>query len=261
LRSSVEVIRLPVAGIEVELGLPAGKEDLLLLESGQPSPDLAIALLRSLAMGVDGNAIDWSALVVTDLDVLLLRLRQRVLGDVVRSDVRCRNPACGARVDITFSVGDYIMHHRPRPTRGLLPADEAGWHRLADTDVMFRLPCAADQLAVACESDPGSALLQRCVRPADIPSRILRRVESAMQAMAPSLRSDLRGSCPECGMTVNVDFDPLQYTLRELRQQAAFIYEEVDCLARRYHWSEAEILALPAMRRARYVEVAESMGA
>ena len=40
-------------------------------------------------------------------------------------------------------------------------------------------------------------------------------------------------------------FDPLLYTLRELRDRAAFVYEDVCAIAHHFHWSEAEILALP----------------
>ncbi len=46
-------------------------------------------------------------------------------------------------------------------------------------------------------------------------------------------------------------FDARWFCLRELRQRATFIYQDVDILARRYHWSETEILALPADRGVR----------
>ena len=77
-----------------------------------------------------------------------------------------------------------------------------------------------------------------------------------MEGMAPSLASELQGACPECGAGVVAWFDPLQYTLRELGEQAAFVYEDVCAIARLTHWSEAEILTLPASRRARYAELA-----
>ena len=85
-------------------------------------------------------------------------------------------------------------------------------------------------------------------------------VEAAMEALAPSLLSELEGRCPECGASVACDFDPLQYTLRELRDQAAFVYQDVLAIAGHTHWSEAEILALPAVRRARYAELAQARG-
>ena len=77
-----------------------------------------------------------------------------------------------------------------------------------------------------------------------------------MEVLAPSLAHDLQGQCPECGAVVEVYFDPLQFSLCELRQEAAFLYEDVTLLARCYHWSEADILTLPRQRRLRYAELA-----
>jgi hypothetical protein len=188
--------------------------------------------------------------------VLLLRLRQRIVGDVVSAEALCPAPGCHAHVDITFSIGAYLEHHLPATPPGVLPAGDEGWYRLPDDAVEFRLPRAADQLAIAREPVPEEALLRICVRPAGISENARRRVEEAMEAMAPSLYSDVEGTCPECGATVDASFDPVQYTLRELRDQAASIYEEVCSIAHHCHWSEAEILELPAARRARYAELA-----
>ncbi len=77
-----------------------------------------------------------------------------------------------------------------------------------------------------------------------------------MEAMAPSLSGDLQGVCPECGASVTVHFEARWFCLRELRDRAAFLYQDVDLLARRYHWSEAEILSMPQGRRAAYAELA-----
>jgi hypothetical protein len=217
---------------------------------------VALALLSRLVHRVDGEPIEWASVAVTDVDVLLLRLRQRVLGDVIRAEVLCPAPSCRTRVDISFSIGDYVDHHRPRTPARLVSADEEGWFRFAGSDVEFRIPRAADQLAIAFDPRPEHALRLRCIRPTTISASARRRVEAAMETMAPSLFSELRGTCPECGAAVTCMFDPMQYTLHELRNQGAFVYEEVCAIARYTHWSEAEILALPTTRRARYVELA-----
>jgi hypothetical protein len=253
----VAIVRLPVAGIDVLVQLPTGAEDILLFEAGPPDFALALALLSRVVHRVDGEPIDWRTLAVTDVDVLLLRLRQRVLGDAVIADVLCPAPGCNARVDITFTIGGYVDHHRPRTAIQVRPADEQGWFRLHDGDVEFRVPRATDQVAIALEPRPEHALLIRCVRTTKLSAPARRRVEAAMEAMAPSLLSELQGTCPECGHAVTCNFDPLQYTLRELRDQAAFVYEEVCAIARYTHWSEAEILALPTARRVRYAELAQ----
>jgi hypothetical protein len=74
--------------------------------------------------------------------------------------------------------------------------------------------------------------------------------------MAPSLSQDLLARCPECGAEVTVAFNARSFCLRELRDGAAFLYEEVALLAGRFHWSEADILAMPRTRRQRYIELA-----
>lgn len=293
--------RLPVSGWTVGLRQPSGTEDLLLAEAARtPIGDVALALTLAgrLACGFEGEPIDWRKLSVTDLDAMVLRLRQALIGDRVRADVPCPAPVCGQRIDIEFSVEDFLAHHCPQSEEeagnggAVRSADEPGWFSLSDmpedsdtfaTDVAgfaegssrakesypggpepatvaFRLPTADDLLAVVGQPDGEGELTRRCLRPAQVPDRLRQRVEAAMEAMAPSLSSDLEGLCPECGTTVTVQFDARWFCLRELRDRAVFIYQDVDLLARRYHWSETEILSIPQLRRSAYAELARQFG-
>jgi hypothetical protein len=256
----MNIIRLPFCQVEVRLRPPTGADDLLLLEAPACDTELALALLSRLAEPVTEDAFAWDTLSVTDLEALLLRLRQHVFGDRLCADVICPGPECGARVDVEFSLNDYLDHHRPWKPRGIEFAGEVGWYRLRDTLVLFRPPTGADQVAVARTEQPERALIHRCVRPTDQPSRLLRRVEKALEALNPRLSRDLQGVCPECGAEVVLDFDVPQFVLGELRYHAAFIYEEVHLLASRYHWSEEAILALPRSRRRQYAEQARTEG-
>jgi len=81
-----------------------------------------------------------------------------------------------------------------------------------------------------------------------------------MESMAPSLYGELSGTCSECGADVVLEFDPLAHVLGELRGRAAYLYQDVALIAHHYHWSEAEILDLPAARRTRYAELAAEHG-
>lgn len=251
------MLRLPVADLSVELGLPTGADDVALLEAGEPTVAVAITLLAGVARGCDGEALDWRALAMTDIDALLLRLRQLVIGDKLTAEIVCRAPECGERADIVFSIADYLDHHRPRAPRRVAAVDEA-WFRLSGSDVEFRVPSVSDQLAIAGAERAEETLVRRCIRPPECGSAARRRAESAMEAMAPSLASELQGSCPECGAEVSAFFDPLQYVLRELRRQAAYVYEDVWAIAERTHWPETDILALPAARRARYAGLSQA---
>jgi len=251
------IVRVPVAGIDIALQAPTGVEDLLLFEARTQDFGVALALLGRLAARVDGQPIDWDRVAVTDVDVLLLRLRQLLLGDVVRADTTCPGAACGARVDVEFSIGDFLEHHQPRSAARVGAPDADGWFRLRSGAAQFRVPRASDEVAIAREAHPEKALRRLCIRPPDAPPDVRRRAEAAMEAIAPSLCADLEGVCPECGATVACTFDPLEYTLRELRDQAALVYDDVCTIARHLHWSEGEILALPTTRRARYAEMAQ----
>src|SRR5262249_32086749 len=184
-------------------------------------------------------------------------------------DVLCRAPDCGSRIEISFSIAAYIQHHQPRrngnPPRGWVLAtssEEPGWFRLtpratsAAPELRFRLPTIADELVAALARDGEQDLARRCIRPGDLPPRMRRIIEAAMEAMAPSLCGDLEGVCPDCGARVSVFFDPRQFCLQELRNRAGFVYEEIDLLAQRYCWSEHAILAMPNTRRVSYAELA-----
>jgi hypothetical protein len=274
--------RLPVSGRLVALRQPSGAEDLLLAEAARTrGGDIAIAmgLAGRLVRAVEGEPLDWSSMSVTDLDALVLRLRQAVIGDRIVADIACPALGCGRRIDIDFGVEAYLAHHTPKAGRTqfrgwkLEPTEEPGWFCLAKvpkspgasaagpTDgadaerVRFRLPTAADLLGIAGRPVSEGELASRCLRPVDLPARLRRHAEAAMEAMAPSLSGDLLGVCPECGSTVTIEFDARWFCLQELRDRATFIYQDVDLLARHYHWSEAEILSMPHIRRAAYAEL------
>ena len=46
--------------------------------------------------------------------------------------------------------------------------------------------------------------------------------------LAPALAGPLQGHCPDCGAAVDGPFDPRRYCLRELRDRARFVYDDVD---------------------------------
>jgi hypothetical protein len=263
--------RLPVSGLAIEIRQPTGREELLLLETPGAGAELALALAQRLGHAADGGPIAWDDLPVSDLDAFWLYARQLLIGDRLIADVRCRVPECGARAEISFSIGAYLDHHRPRrqvtPLRGwlLASAGEPGWFRLtakakprqADApELHFRLPTIADELAAGSAPNAVLELARRCIRPQDLAPQLRRTVETAMASLAPPLADELEGLCPDCGATVAIFFDPRQFCLQEMRNQAAFVYEDVGLLAQLYRWSEHAILAMPNARRINYAELA-----
>jgi hypothetical protein len=273
-------LTLPVSGLAARLRKPTGREDVLLAEARLDDPAVVVALLDRLVRiddWTDGDAA-WETLPVFDVDTLILWLRRLVMGDRLTSTLACQGPDCGSRIEISFGIADYLGHHTPH--RGALrrrgwrvgeaDADlhegdlhEGGWREIVDANgagAHFRLPTLGDQLAVFGLDDPASALAMRCL-PADgagaktkAKDKTKARAEAAMAVLAPPLAGALQGRCPDCGAEITAWFEARAYCLRELSLHARYVYDDVDTLAERYHWSERAILALPGTRRALYAE-------
>jgi hypothetical protein len=245
-------LELPVCGECVELRLPRGHDDALVAEHRGDEVELAIQLLSRLA----GNQPEfWLAIPLTDVDYAVLGLRRGLFGDAIRSDVRCGGE-CGQRVDIAFDIGGYLAHHLGN--RGHQAAPVGGWFGIGEQQA--RPPTCGDLIELG-GSTTRVELVARCFRTAPRSPRLLRTGEKSLEIAAPNLASELTGVCPGCSGQVSVLFDPISFVMAELAQAALPVYDEVDVLAARYHWSEHDILSLPSWRRRRYVDAALSEAA
>lgn len=260
----------PVSGMAITLRQPTGADDLLLAEHRGDDPRVVLRLVERLAEAGDDadGAVDWAGMPVTDIDALILRLRQFVIGDRVASTVTCPTAGCGGQVELSFGIERYLAHHQPR--KGTISRrswrvegpDPDGWFAFSGAmPARFRLPTLGDQIEVAGRPDAAEALARLCMDPTQIPARVARNIETAISLYAPSLASALHGACPDCGGPIEAQFDPRGYCLQELSYRAHFVYEDVLTLADRCHWSERAILAMPQARRAQYVERARQGGA
>jgi hypothetical protein len=236
------MVRLPVSGINVKLRQPDGWAELLLLESARCDALLAVDFMRAVAQ----PDLEWLKLPISDLDALLLMFRQHLLGDHVVSDVQC---TCKARVDVRFTISEYLEHHKPDG------AAHTEWYQVGA--VSFRVPQVADQVALQAHTERRGDLrvqyLARCIRGEADPAT-LTQIRETLSALSPDLANVLDGTCPECGAELRIFFDPQRYILNELRNQALSLYDDVHLIALVYHWSESDILALPRKRRVWYAE-------
>ncbi len=257
------MVRLPVSGIAVALRAPDGTDDILLQEAWGHPVEVALALLARLAEAGNqprANAPDgeaptgtefWSGLSVTDFEFLLLSLRAARFGQHLALGFGC--PECGARVEAGFRVADYLASVRPRPVAGVVPDPaRTGWFLLSGAG--FRLPTAGDQAAVATVANPARYLEERCLDPMARHPPLRGRVLRAMAAMAPEVSRPIAGSCPDCAAAVQAPLHVTRVVVSELRRAAGAVHDDVDLIARSYHWPEAAILALPQDRRRAYAE-------
>lgn len=242
------MLRLPVSDIAVDLRAPDGQDDLLLLDGAAEPVASGIALAGRLARTETGP-IDAAALTVTDFELLLLTLRARRFGPLLCLGFAC--PSCSERVEVAFRIDDYLASVRPRrPSDVVADPDRPGWWRLGTA--AFRLPTAGDQASVAGLADAGMRLADRCV---DATARRARsRVMRAMEAMAPEVSRPIAGACPACAARVSASLHVTRVVIAELRRSASGVLDDVDAIARAYHWPKSAILAMPGPRRLAYAE-------
>lgn len=205
---------------------------------------LVAAAVESLDDGRSFGLDEARALTVGDRDRILLGLRAALVGDAMECVCEC---ACGETLDIGVSVAALLDHVPGAPApleaggvRAITGADHerAALRALEDPDA------AADELVRGCMLD-GDDL--------DAAARLLEELDPGAEIV-------LRGTCPACGSEVVAALDPGAYLWTELEHRRARLELDVHTLASRYHWSEAEIVALDPERRARYIELIAAEG-
>ena len=244
------MLRLPISGTPTRWRPATGHDDAMLAETGTGLAGVVAWVCRCVEDG-DGRAVDAAGLPVGDLDLLVLARRRELRSDRFIAEGSCVH--CATPVDVTFSLTAYAEHCRPRRPRGAEPA-EPGWWRLPAQGVTFRVPAAADALAAAEADHPRRVLIERCVRGQPSP-RQAAAAERAMARLAPTLRSQVTGSCPECRREVLLDVDARELCLAELRFLAGSVHDDVHLIASAYGWPERAILDLPSPRRRRYADL------
>src|SRR5882762_4947593 len=135
--------RLPVSGAKVFLRELTGVEDLLLAEAPRSDTALALAIISRLAEPVEDSNMPWEELTPTDLDALLLTIGRTVLGETSSGNSSCPVETCGARVAVTFSIGQYADGQPPRTPLEVEATNDPGWSRLHGTPVSFPPPNGA----------------------------------------------------------------------------------------------------------------------
>jgi hypothetical protein len=246
---------LPVSGVALVVREPTGEDEMYVLENALAPVPAIVGLAQRVTCSVAGGPVEWPGLPASDLSAAVLMIRRSWIGEVIRTDIQCLGPGCSERIDVSFGIGDYLHFHRPRRPRSAIGAAGEEWLTLAGTPVRFRVPTVADLVAAASCDQPAAELSVRCIDAPELSRALARRLDSALSSLAPSLDDLLGGTCPSCGHKMTMRFDPLAYTLAELRQAFSGIHLEVHALAASYGWPETSILALPRSRRRRYASV------
>jgi hypothetical protein len=223
------------------------------------TPDAVSRVLLASLAELGGEAPSRAAvdaLCVADRQFLMRALEAHLGSSGGWFDARCGK--CGAAFD--FRLDPCALPVKPAgegfPLARL---------RLGRKPLTLRVPTGADQIRVLQAPQPRRReVLLRTLEVVDagaasaLPDTLkpehFERCEAALEAEAPELATRVAAACPECGHANAVGIDPYG----ALARSPAALLGEVHRLAWHYHWSEAEILALPRSRRAHYLALIDA---
>ena len=232
-----------------------GRADLDLDFGRQVRPALVTEALRCCTSDAEGRPLDkrffWDLPVSLRMHALvLLWLMSGRARDVA---VRCADENCDADFEVTAPLEELLEVARVHDSTG--PVEIVAGDRL----LRLRLPIGAD-LSRWAESPPsrteivGQLLLDDLEIDSATDSRVFNLIENALSEADPLVDLELDGECPHCGCSFCVTFDLEAEALRVLELEQRDLLDAIDHLARVYHWTEPEIVALPRWRRQAYLD-------
>ncbi|MDO9499330.1 hypothetical protein [Falsiroseomonas sp.] len=234
---------------------PTAAELLELVERGAAlgAGARALLLLRTAHPGIPAEVISVAPLSARDR--ALLGLRAALFGRAIRCREHC--DACGEVLDLDLTAEALGLGEAPHAFPAAPHAFPPAPHGTLPDGTPVRALSAAD--AAAAEGAPdmptARAILRSRAAPdaADGPE-----LDAALEALDPDARVVLDLLCPACGTTATRELDVPRLVWCELEARIPRLLREVAEIARVFHWSERDILALPPARRAFYL--AEARG-
>jgi hypothetical protein len=233
---------------------------LMLFEQGAGlhAIDRALLILHCAMPEADSDSL--ARLSLGQRDHCLLEVRQDNFGDRLDAFTEC--PACRERLEFSLSCAALLENTRQ---------EVAEAQSIAIDGILFELrsPDSVDA-AIAAASDSAERaadhFLMRCLRraddgeftPAELTVTQRMAIADELAARDPAAEILLDFVCSMCGHRWQALFEINHFLWREIRARARRLLQEVDALARVYHWMETEILGMSEARRALYLEMALS---
>jgi len=229
------------------------------LDAAESTPEaVSGALMASLASlcGAAPERAAVDALCVADRQFLMRHLASLLTRHSGWFEAACSH--CSARFD--FPLDPLALPAKPAGEG--FPVARV---RIGQRQVRLRVPSGGDQIRVVGLPEAGrrEALLRgleliEAGTASGLPGRLgpeqMARCEAALEAVAPELACQVLAECPDCGGQNRVEVDPYRVLAHDPDQTL----QDVHRLAWYYHWAEAEILAMPRARRARYLQLIDA---
>ena len=234
-------------------------------EVGRAQPPVARALTLLERAYPESTRHSLAQLPLGTRDRLLLEVRGETIGRALEAMAGC--PSCGEMLEFGLAIEDLLADNAGDPPPGEEESSREHEAAVAGYELRFRLLNSTDLLAVAACPDleaARAALVERCVlgarrdaaevAAADLPQEVVAALAERLADSDPQAETLIDLSCPACGDAWRTELDLSGFVWEEIQVRALSLFDEVDILARAYGWSEAEILALDAVRRHVYME-------
>jgi hypothetical protein len=253
-----------------ELREPIGRDQALMTElAGAPPAKSISALIAALTQRI-GDCTKPSRdqlvqLTAGDRERLVLAVCARLLGPEADLIVPC--PACRDLCEVPAHFADMIaLPPSTSDDHCCLQAPDGTWTAQIS-------PPTGHDLEAASRGEMGAErhLLESCLRELfdptgekvareSLPPECETQLGEALSALDPLAECRIGIDCPHCAARFDTLLDG--YTLlRTVIGDANSLYGDIYRMARAYHWSEADILALPLRRRRHYLALAAAQEA
>lgn len=168
--------------------------------------------------------------------------------DAFDIDLHC--PGCHGLFEVTTTAEELLEAGRAADRVIVEVPSNAGMSR-------FRIPTGRDQKLWLEQGLPdGTDTIAAIIATLEVDAVndvCVSALEAALDVADPLLRAPIVSACPDCACQVEAEMDLEAFVLAHFQRSQDSLIAGIDLLASRYHWSEAEILALPEWRRVRYV--------
>lgn len=224
---------------------------------------LVACLLPTGNLVFDRAALD--ALPVGDRLAMLVKLLRASGQDTLVAALTCNAIDCGGSFEIEIDLSTLLDYHRHANQESEIEAEADGG------SIHLRRPTAEDQNVwrqggflnphLATEKMVQSLVIESEVgMDSPIPEIIIQAIEKAMRAADPLMAPTIESECPDCGQRQQQVLDLGSLLLRRLERIQTGMIEDIHVLASSYHWTEDQVLALPAKRREQYLKLIDREG-
>jgi hypothetical protein len=195
----------------------------------------------------DGREEIWCLSLAARIGGLLAVFASTTRSDVLDQAVRC--PGCREELEVSLPVTRLLDLARSAEDQSEIVVDTR------DGPVRLRRPRGSDQRAWRQrEHDDAEAGVLASLVVAG-PTTDRSALDAALAEFDPLTCFALDVTCPCCGARSDIPIDLEASLLVELARVQARTIRDVAALARRYGWSEAEVLTVPPWRRRIYLDL------